>query len=194
MASEVTITKEDGKLVIVRKPIPPTWRGKFGCLFWMAMLIFLSFSVSWYIITFCDPTDEAAKFWLVVSGSFGLLVFVVSLLTIRDWCRKPSTDHPPDYDHDILTFDVDKFVVRHEGMVAAFAYRFDTRPVLCLRDKEVFPACTDLSIPCIPLDDYVPRMFGFGYCHMHGLDGADAESILAALKEHLAAIEPLQKK
>ena len=157
------------------------------------MLFLMSFGVGGFVTAFHRPAhisaDDAVVFLIVAGVVSFFIVFAVVAQAIRDLRRKPN---PPDYDCEILTFDTDKFIVQDRGIVTSFAYRFDTRPVLSSFTFQRSGA--ELLIPCSPLEDRVTGSFSGGYYNMWIDVDSDAERVLAALKEHLAAIEPLQRK
>jgi hypothetical protein len=181
MASQVTITKEDGKLVIIRKPVPfqTTWRERLSNLFLIITIPIFIFLTT--IVILFDTTKTTTE--TVMLFLFDVILIFGSALSIREWLRKQPA---PDYYHEILTFDTDKFVVQYCGKITAFAYRFDARPELYSDEIE---SLDYIRIPCAALEECGIDEFQGGYYDMWIYDRTDVESVLSALKEHLAAIE-----
>ena len=190
-ASTITISKEDGKLVVVRKPVVQTWRERNGgCLvaimIFVALMVF-SLTMSYFHILHNSGKEEADT-WLLLISVIPFSVFIVIVgLVVREKLRQTKNVRPPDYDDEILIFDIDEFTVKKEGMVIRFSYRYDVKPVLCFHPHygPVLPGRVSVSIPCNPLDDYVPYDCHRGFYEMWSVDKSDAEHILTALREHL---------
>ena len=189
--STVTISKEDGKLVIVRKPVLRTRRETFFGCFWpilifVAIMVF-SLTMSFFHILRNSGKEEADAFLLIISVVIFAILVGIIVLVIFDKQRKHNFVHPPDYDDEVLTFDTDKFMVKYHGMVSVFSYRRDARPVL--RHCCYLPESAEVSIPCHPLGDHVSDDFHWGYYDMAYVDRTNAERILAAMKEHFEMIQ-----
>ena len=190
--STVTISREDGKLVIVRKPVVPTRRQKFFGCFW-PILIVVCLGVFCLVMSFnhisrTESKEEAYGFLIVIVGAAVAFVFAITMLIIRDNHRRQSVAHPPDYDDEILTFGTDKFVVQYQGMITWFSYRLDERPVLRQCEYSSSLKHVDFAIPCSPLGDFVPSDYHLGYYVMSYIELTDAKQILAAFKEYLETI------
>ena len=189
--STITISKEDGKLVIVKKPIVQTWRERYGgCL--LGILIFVAFLVFVLVMNYLhilrnSGKAEADEFLSAISIAAFIVFIVIIVLVVRDKLRQRKNIRPPDDDNEILTFDTDEFTAKHQGMVSRFSYRRDVEPVLCYYDRYSHGLSFDVIviIPCNPLGDYVPYSSSRGFYEMWYVNRADAECILAALKEHL---------
>jgi len=188
--SIVTISREDDKLVVARKPVRRTRRQKFFGCFWPILIFVLLIDMVFGFLISSVGVKEAVGFLLVV----GIITFAVIILAIRDNLRRWSII-PPDYNDEILTFDADKFVVQHYGMVSSFSYRFDIKPVLRHTSYPsydpviTYPEHVDFIIPSLPMDDYVPPDYHLGYYAMSYLDITDAERIFATFKEYLEIVQ-----
>ena len=180
--STITIFRKDDKLVVVREPILPTWQEK-NCGCFVLILVAVSAFIVMGIGFFNSGNEDLFYTFLIVVGIVSL---IIAILVVRDRFRnRRKPVHPPDYDHEILTFDPNKFVLQHRGMVNSFSYRLDAKPVL---RHSPYSEHIGIIIPCKPLDDRVPDTFDGGYYHMEWLDSNDAEQILVHLKEHLESI------
>jgi hypothetical protein len=190
--STVTISREDGKLVIARKPVLPTRRQKFFGCFW-PILIVVCLGVFCLVMSFnhiyrTDGKEEAYGFLIVVAVATTAILVAITTLVMRDKLRRQSVVLPPDYEDEILTFGTDKFVIQYQGMISWFSYRLDDRPVLRRCPYSSSQKHVDFVIPCSPLGDYVPSDFHLGYYVMSYIELTDAKRILVAFKEHLEAI------
>lgn len=183
-ASTVTISKEDGKLVVIRKPVyqSPSAESR-GCF--MAILYFLIIlGVICSLLAGTIGTGEATTLFLAVSiATFitAALVFLYAKLT------NPKVVRLPDYENEILTFEADKFVVQCRDMITSFSYRRDARPVL-RRLSYHTEEYVEIIIPCSPLSDDVPYEFHWGYYEIPRIQIDDAKQIFAAIKEYLDTI------
>ena len=189
--STITITKEGDKLIIVRKPVLPTFRKQFfGCFMAILYVVFFTSMICGFI--YSTGNEKAAVTLLFV---ISIISFAVILLAIRDKLRNRKSAHSPDYDVEILTFDVNQFVAQYHGMVSSFSYRFDTRLFLRYNALRIIQDTerTDVFIPCNPLDDYVSQEFYWGFYCIVGINKTDAEQILVKLKEHFETVEAFEK-
>jgi len=182
--SDFTISREADKLVVARKPVPIPPETFSGCFVPIATLCFFVFG---FFIFILDRFGLKEAYWFLAFVGFTTIIGVI--LYVREKRRSRSAALPPGYTDEILTFDIDKFVVEHEGLISTFSYRLDARPVLRRSDWSQY---VDLIIPCSPLSDYVPNNFhlGWGYYEMSCIEIDEAKRILAALKEHLGTRAP----
>jgi len=189
--STIAISKEDGKLIVVRKPVVQTWRERNGgCL--VAILIFVAFLIFILVMNYLhilrtSGKEEADVFLITMSITAFIVFIVIIILVIRDILRKKKNVLPPDYNDEILTFDTGKFTAKKEGMVSSFLYRRDAKPMLCYNDHYGHGLSDNviIVIPCEPLGDCVPYSSARGFYEMWSVDKSDAEHILTALKEHI---------
>ena len=186
--STVTITREGGKLVVVRKPVletPKTPREKFfGCflpILIVVCFVIFSLAMSFNHIYSTEGKEAAYAFLIVITGIPTAILFSVTILVVRDKLKRQTINHPPDYDHEILTFGVDKFVVKYRGMTFAFSYRQDARPLLRQSPHSTWPKYVDVVIPCTPLGDIVPADFHWGHYEMPSVEIINAKRIPTAL-------------
>jgi hypothetical protein len=187
----VTISKEDDKLVITRKPKLPTWREKnFGCLFLVMLFVLLpvvSLCIGSFFAEDMQKREDCFTGLITYLIVVGIVSSVIALSVIYNRFRnRRKPVRPPDYDHDILSFEVNQFSVQYRGRVYSFSYRFDARPML---RQSSFSEHMGIMIPCNPLDDLVPGAFDGGYyCMEWWLDNAETERIFASIKEYLETI------
>ena len=181
----ITIANEGDKLIIVRKPVLPTRRERLcGCGCQILVVVFAVGALLGWGISVHEDAFYAALLAIIITA------IVVGISIIRNRYRNPKPVHPPDYDDEVLTFDTNQFEVRYRGVVHAFSYRFDTRPVL---RQNTYSTYEEVIIPCNPLYDHVPEQFRWGFYCIWAVDNCDAEHIFLKLKEHLESVKSLEK-
>jgi len=188
--STVTISKEDDKLVVVRRPVVQTWRDNFWGCFWpivifVGIMVF-SLTMSFFHILRNSGKEEAYGFLLSIVVVIFAVVVGIIVLVISSAQRRRSEARPIGYNDEILTFDTDKFVVKYQEIASVFSYCCDARPVLrcCSWSQHA-----DVLIPCRPLGDIVSSEFRGGFYEMTFVEQANAERILAAIREYLEMLE-----
>ena len=199
--STITISKKDGNLVVVRKPVLSLPEKVIGYLWQVLKLAILIAVVSGFIVYKTGKVDRT-----VISLSVVIAAGAVIILTILDKRNPPDEDrvltevdkvlrhlsfsHPgPSADEcENLTFGADGFTVRYRKTTASFSCRRDARPVLRQCPDDTKQEYADVIIPCSLQDGSAPLDFHGTYYEMPRVKIADAKRILAALKEHLGAI------
>ena len=190
--STVTISKEDGKLVVVRRPVVQTWRDDYRGCFWLIVIFVgimaFSLTMSFFHILRNSGEEEAYAFLLSIVVVIFAVVVGITVLVISSAQRRRNEARPIDFNDEILTFDTDKFLVKYQEMVSVFSYRHDAKPVLRCCSHQLWYA--DVLIPCHPRRSIVPSEFRGGYYEMDFVEQTDAKRILAALREYFEMIEP----
>ena len=187
--STVTISKEDGKLVIVRKPV---FSKKFVECFWLCLLFVILTTITFG--AFIRSVDKNDVFVVLIIGVLEVVLFMfiaAAPLIIRDIVRKRKNVCPPDYDVEVLTFDTDKFVVKYHGYAFEYPYRHNISPMLY--QVPCGAKSVDLIISCTPIED-INSIWDLDeeeevvdwvlYEMKKPVDKSDAERIHAALKEY----------
>ena len=182
--SMVTISKENGKLVVVRKAYVRTRSETFFSCSCPVLILVALIAMVYGLIIANAGKDEAFTFLIAVLIILVLIIPAILVMVIRD--KLQGNTLPQDYHDEIITFDADRFLVQYHGMVSLFSYRLNDKPVLRLSGHE--PVDVDFLIPCSPLEDYVHRDFDGGYYTMSYINITDAKLFLDAFKEHLDAI------
>ena len=187
--STVTISNENGILVVVRKPDKHNaikqYFGCFGCCSLLAMLSIFCVAMSFNHIYRTEGAEQAHDFLVAVIVVAAMILLAIVICVVRDRCKRII--HPPDYEDEIITFDSDKFTIQYRGVMSSFSYRFDAKPVIYQYSNS---EDVNFIIPCSPLEDYVhAELYEESGCYvMRFIKSTDAKRILTAFKEHLEAI------
>jgi len=180
----VTISNEDGRLVIVHKPTVLTRRGAFFSIVLTLLIVIIIITI---FVFRQMPNRDTQTFLFISAFVASITLFASVILWICDTLRKRQDGATVDYDcgDERLTFDADKFTVEFRGRVSVFSYRHDARPLLRQLPHIPYSSRCDVVIPCTPLEDHVPSSFRYGFYDMNYIDKPDAKRILAAIKEFL---------